>query len=89
MPFGPLEGQSIDPQPEHVPVTSQLKQPARSVFKLACVQSALIVIVVVTNFLEQSESKWEVDMSIPFAYVADKLTEVIILQESAWPVRGS
>ena len=47
---GPVEGQFIEPQPEHIPVTSQVSQPAKSVFPRHCVQSALIVIVMVPSF---------------------------------------
>ena len=50
---GPVEGHFIDPQPEHIPVTSQVSQPAKFVFAVHCVQSALIVAVEVANFWGQ------------------------------------
>jgi hypothetical protein len=52
---GPVGGQVIDPQPEQplpplAPVASQFKQPTVVVFMVPCVQSALIVIVMVPSF---------------------------------------
>jgi hypothetical protein len=69
------------PQPEHIPLLSQLEQPPETNLRLAWAQAELIVIVQVAALPGQvSESGLEMNENTFPLYVADMLASVTAVQ---------